>query len=175
MVQFCLKIIEKLNEAHMREKCIYLVILIFYMASSLAQEAVIPAGGDATGSGGSSAYTVGQILYTSSSNATAGLILGVQQPYEISVVNGLDRFEAIALSLSTYPNPVTDLLILKAENLKWNDLNFQMYNSEGKMFLTEKLVDTETSIDMSRFAPGIYFLRVNMDRDAVKTFKIIKK
>lgn len=159
----------------MREKCIYLVILIFYMTSSLAQEAVVPAGEDATGSGGSAAYTVGQILYTSSSSASAGMILGVQQPYEISIINGLDRFEEIALTLSTYPNPVTDLLILKAESPIWRDLNFQMYNSEGKIYLSEELVDTETNIDMSHLAPGVYFLRVNMEKDAVKTFKIIKK
>ena len=27
----------------------------------------------------------------------------------------------------------------------------------------------------SSLAPGMYFLRVNMEKDAVKTFKIIKK
>ena len=159
----------------MRGKCVFFVILIFYMTSSLAQEAIIPAGGDGTGSGGSVAYSIGQILYTSSSGASAGLIHGVQQPYEITVVTGLDDFQDIGLNLSTYPNPVTDILILKVESLEWQDMNFQMYNSEGKIFMNNKLLNAETSIDMSNLAPGIYFLKVNMDTDAVKTFKIIKK
>jgi hypothetical protein len=159
----------------MREKSVLLVILIFYMSSSLAQEAISAAGGDGTGSGGSAAYTVGQILYSSSSGATGEMIHGVQQPYEISVVNGLEQFKELELILSTYPNPVTDLLILKVESLKWNDLNFQMYNSEGKILFSDKLLNTETNIDMSHLAPGIYFLKVNKEKDVVKTFKIIKK
>jgi hypothetical protein len=159
----------------MREKSTFLVILIFYMASSLAQEAVIPAGGDGSGSGGSVAYSVGQILYTSSSGSSEAMFHGVQQPYEISVIMGLEEFEEIGLTLSTFPNPVTDILILKVESLIWRDLNFQMYNSEGKIFMSDKLLNSETNIDMSHLAPGLYFLRVNMEKDAVKTFKIIKK
>jgi hypothetical protein len=167
--------IEKLKRAHMREKCIYFLILIFYTTSSLAQEAVLATGGDGNGSGGTVAYSIGQILYSGTSGVSAGLIHGVQQPYEISEITGLDNYKEIGLDLSTYPNPVTDFLILKVESLIWRDLNFQLVNSEGKIFLHEKLVDAETDIDMSNLAPGIYFLKVTMEKDAVKTFKIIKK
>ena len=145
------------------------------MATSLAQEAIIPAGGDGSGSGGSVAYSVGQILYTSYNGGSNAMVHGVQQPYEISVIIGLDEFEEIGLNLSTFPNPVTDILILKVESLIWKDLNYQMYNSEGKIFMSDKLLNSETNIDMSLLAPGLYFLRVNMEKDAVKTFKIIKK
>lgn len=159
----------------MREKSTLLVILIFYMATSLAQEAIIPAGGDGSGSGGSVAFTVGQILYTSYDGGSAAVVQGVQQPYEISVIIGLDEFEEIGLSLSTFPNPVTDVLILKVESLIWTDLNYQMYDSDGRLFMSDKLLNSETNIDMSLLAPGLYFLRVNMEKDAIKTFKIIKK
>lgn len=159
----------------MREKSIFIAILIFYMTASLAQETVISAGGDGTGSGGTVAYSIGQILHTSINVTSGGIIHGVQQPYEISVVTGLDEFYEIGLNLSTYPNPVNEILILKVEGLIWKDLNYQIYNSQGKMFRAEELLDVETYIDMSPLAPGIYFLRVNMEKDAVKIFKIIKK
>ncbi len=100
---------------------------------------------------------------------------GVQLPYEISVISGLDQFEDLDLIISTYPNPVSDLLILKVEGLDWNELNFRMYSSEGKVVSSDKLLNSETNIDMSHFAPGTYFLQVIMQEDAVKTFKIIKK
>ena len=158
----------------MRERFIFLLILILYVSSALAQEAITAAGGDGTGSGGSAAYTVGQILYSSSSGASGEVFQGVQLPYEISVISGLDQFEDLDLIISTYPNPVTDLLILKVESLDWNDLDFRMYNSEGKMVSTDKLLNSETNIDMSQLAPGTYFLQVIMERNAVKTFKIIK-
>ena len=159
----------------MRARSVFLVILIFTMVSSYSQEAITPAGGDGTGSGGSTAYTVGQILYSSSSGASGEVMQGVQQPYEIWVVDGLDQFKELDLVLSTYPNPVTDLLILKVESLKWNDLNFQMYNSDGRVVLSDMLLNTETNIDMSHLAPGVYFLQVTREKEAVKTFKIIKK
>lgn len=159
----------------MREKSLLLVILIFYMSSSLAQDAISAAGGDATGSGGSAAFTVGQILFSGSSGASGEVFQGVQQPYEIMVISGLDQFEDLDLIISTYPNPVTDLLILKVESLKWNDLNFQIYNSDGRVVVSDKLLNTETNIDMSHLAPGAYILQVIMEKEAVKTFKIIKK
>jgi hypothetical protein len=145
------------------------------MFSSFAQEAIIPAGGDGSGGGGSVAFSVGQILYTSSSGVSDELIHGVQQPYEISIIIGLEKFKDIGLTLSTYPNPVTDLLILKVESQIWKDLNFQMYNSEGKILFSDNLLNAETNIDMSALAPGMYLLRVCMEKDPVKTFKIIKK
>lgn len=159
----------------MRNTCILLVILLFTMVSSYAQEAVLPAGGDGSGSGGSVAYSVGQILYTGSSGVSNEQVHGVQQPYEISVINGLDKHKEIGLSLSTYPNPVSDHLILKVESLIWKDLNFQMYSSEGRMLSSDKLLNSETNIDMSTLAPGLYLLKVSLDEEPVKTFKIIKK
>jgi hypothetical protein len=163
------------NQMQMREKSVLLVILIFYMSSALAQEAVLAAGGDATGGGGSAAYAVGQILYSSSSDASGEVFQGVQQPYEIMVISGLDQFEDLNLIISTYPNPVSDLLILKVESLERNDLNFKMYNSNGRIVFSDKLLKTQTNIDMSHLAPGAYFLHVIMEQEAVKTFKIIKK
>lgn len=159
----------------MKHTCFLLVILLFTMVSSFAQEAVIPAGGDGSGGGGSVAFSVGQILYTSSDGLSVAQIHGVQQPYEISIIIGLDKYKEIGLTLSTYPNPVTDLLILKVESLKWKDLNFQMYSSDGKILFSDKLLNAETNIDMSNLAPGMYLLRVCMEKDPVKTFKIIKK
>lgn len=159
----------------MRNTCILLVILLFTIVSSFAQEAVLPAGGDGSGSGGSVAFSVGQILYTSSGGVSDELTHGVQQPYEISVIIGLEKFKEIGLSLSTFPNPVTDLLILKVESAIWKDLNFQMYSGDGKILISDKLVNSETNIDMSTLAPGLYLLKVSMEKDPVRTFKVIKK
>jgi len=159
----------------MIERSTFLVILFFYIATSLAQEAVIPAGGDGSGSGGTVAYSVGQIFYTTFSGSSETMNHGVQQPYEISVIIGWEEFEEIGLSLSTFPNPVTDILILKVESLIRTDLNYQMYNSEGRILRSDKLLNSETNIDMNHLAPGLYFLQVNMEKDAVKTFKIMKK
>ena len=54
-----------------------------------AQESVNAYGGDAKGSGGTVAYSVGQIVYTTHTGATGSVAQGVQQAYEISVVTGI--------------------------------------------------------------------------------------
>jgi len=159
----------------MRNTCFLLVILIFFMIPSVAQEAIIPAGGNGSGSGGSVAFSLGQILYKNSGGESDQLLHGVQQPYEISIIIGLEKYKDIGLTLSTYPNPVSDFLNLKVESFKWEDLKFQMYNSEGKILLSDKLLNAETNIDVSQLAPGVYFLWVSMEDTPVKTFKIIKK
>ena len=156
-------------------RCLLWVILIFIVVPSFAQEAILPAGGDGSGSGGSVAHSIGQILYSSSSGASTGLIYGVQQPYEISVATGLEKYEDIDLVLSTYPNPVNDILVLKAESQIWRDLQFQLYYSDGRIFKSQKVLDAETDIDMSQFTPGVYLLRVSLENTPVKTFRIIKK
>lgn len=144
------------------------------MTSSLAQEAVIPAGGDGTGSGGSIAYSIAQILYTGSYDVSGEVLQGVQQPYEIYLGSNRNHFEDIGISLSTYPNPVRGILILKVEAQLMKEVSFKLYNSEGQVSLTGKLLNTETRIDMSQLTPGVYFLQVNILKETAKTFKIIK-
>ena len=138
-----------------------------------AQEAIPATGGEASGSGGSSSYTVGQTAYTIGSGITGTVAQGVQQAYEISVETGIEE-SGISLSITAYPNPTTDILILKAD-IESLELIFHLYNINGKLLQSQKLNDSETSIDMSGFAPSTYIVKVFDNHKEVKTFKIIKK
>jgi hypothetical protein len=68
-----------------------------------AQSTIPATGGNAAGNGGSVSYTVGQIVYTTVSGTNGSVAQGVQQPYEISVVTGIENKE-INLSCSIYSN-----------------------------------------------------------------------
>jgi hypothetical protein len=52
-----------------------------------AQESPTSTGGDATGAGGSSSYSVGQVVYTTATGINGSVAQGVQQAYEISVID----------------------------------------------------------------------------------------
>jgi hypothetical protein len=43
------------------------------------------AGGEATGSGGSVSYSVGQVVYTTNTGINGSVAQGVQQPYEFQM------------------------------------------------------------------------------------------
>jgi hypothetical protein len=136
-----------------------------------AQETVPATGGDATGAGGSSSYTVGQVVYTTNTGSNGSVAQGVQQPYEISVTTGVNE-TTINLELSVYPNPTTDYLTLKAE--KTEGLSYQLYDLQGKVIASKTVNGTSTNISLEEQPTATYFLNVVNNNQIVKTFKVIK-
>ena len=140
-----------------------------------AQGTIPATGGNATGSGGSVSYSVGQITYNTFSGTNGSVAQGVQQPFEISVVTGTDDAKAIDLVLSAYPNPATDFVILKVGNLDNKNLSYELYDINGALLENKKIEGAETNIMFGNLSPSIYFLKVTDKSTVVKTFKIIKK
>lgn len=138
-----------------------------------AQEASTSAGGDATGSGGSVAYSVGQVVYTTNTGTTGSVAQGVQQTYKISSV-GLDH-PSINLKLAAYPNPTTDYLILEVQGDEAPKLTYQLLDLNGKVLGNSKLTGTQTNIDMGSLLPASYFVKVYQGNTVVKTFTVIKQ
>lgn len=91
------------------------LVLILSISTTMAQSSVNATGGNASGDGGSASYSVGQVVYTANTGTNGSVAQGVQQPYEISVVTGIEEAHDIKLSVSVYPNPATDYLTLKAD------------------------------------------------------------
>ena len=137
-----------------------------------AQESSTAAGGDATGIGGSSSYTVGQVVYTTNTGTNGSLAQGVHQPYEISTTLGINE-TTINLELSLYPNPTTNYLTLKVENN--TNLSYQLIDLLGKVIANKKVTATSTTIKMEALPKAIYFLKVTRNNQPVKTFKVIKQ
>jgi hypothetical protein len=150
------------------------VILSGSFLSIEAQNTIPATGGNATGTGGSVSYTVGQIVYTKNTGTTGSVSQGVQQPYEISVITSLETFKNINLETSVYPNPASDILKLKIENNDVENLTFQLYDINGTILQNNKVESTITDINMTNYVPAVYFLKVMQGKKEVKTFKVIK-
>ena len=139
-----------------------------------AQESVNATGGNASGSGGSVSYSIGQVAYQTQTGTNGSVVQGVQQPYEISVVTGIEEAKGINLLVSAYPNPTTDYLTLSIDGFDRSNLSYQLYNMNGKLILNEKITGNQTSIVMSTLVPATYFVKVIQRNKDVKVFKIIK-
>jgi len=137
-----------------------------------AQQATTASGGDASGSGGSVAYSFGQIVYTTNTGSNGSVGQGVQQPYEISITIGLNE-TGVNLNLSAYPNPTTNYLMLEVDNYD-KALSYQLYDISGKLLESNTVVANSTTINMEQLARATYFLKVSQNNKEVKTFKIIK-
>ena len=150
------------------------ILLVFGLTILQAQETTPASGGNSTGTGGSASYSVGQVAYTTLSSATGTITQGVQQPYEIFEVTGLKEALGINLAFSVYPNPTAGSLKLKIENYDIKNLKYQIYDINGILFQSDKVVEIETLVSMEKFVPGVYFMKVTDNNKEVKTFKIIK-
>ena len=146
---------------------------LLWVSFAQAQQSANATGGDASGSGGTAAYSVGQIVYTTNTATTGSVAQGVQQPYEISIVSGIDN-PTVNIELSAYPNPTTDYIKLKVEGEKFEDLNYTLVDITGKLIASEKITSSTEIIGMENLASACYLLRVTNNNKELKAFKIIK-
>jgi hypothetical protein len=159
----------------MRHLITTIVALIFSVGLH-AQESPTATGGDATGTGGTSSYSVGQVVYTTATGTNGSVAQGVQQPYEISIITGVKE-TTINLEMNVYPNPTTNFLSLKVDastSLSNQQLSYQLIDLQGKVITNKKVTATNSTINVESLPKAIYFLNVTKDNQVVKTFKVIK-
>lgn len=149
-----------------------LLLLCFGVNVLFGQEAVVPAGGNATGSGGTVSFSTGQVFYLFLPGASGSLSQGVQQAYEIYTVGIVEA--GLPFSLSVFPNPTSNRLTLLVKDFNNEKLQFQLYGLSGKLLLSDGVSGPQTLIEMGAFPPGIYLLNVILDNRNVQSFKIIK-
>ena len=152
----------------------------FSFTNLSAQESINATGGNASGSGGSASYSVGQMMYQNHTGSSGSVAEGVQHPYEISVETGIEEAEGIDLLLTAYPNPATEDLTLNFNETvkKSHDLSlmsYRLYDMQGILLQSGKITADHTSITMSDLVPSTYFVKVIRRNKVIKTFKIVKK
>ena len=101
---------------HKRLKLSAVLLLGLGLTGLQAQTSINTAGSKAAGSGGTISYSIGQIDYQTHTGTNSSVAEGVQQPYEISVVNATEETIDIKLSVSVFPNPATDYLTLEVKD-----------------------------------------------------------
>ena len=138
-----------------------------------AQESSNSSGGDATGSGGTVAYSVGQVVYTTNTDSNGSAAQGVQHAYEIFTV-GVKETE-LNISLTTFPNPTADNLTLQISDYNNEKLFFQLFDTQGKQLSNGQITAQQTQIHMNSLPTATYFISVvNQENKKVQSFKIIK-
>jgi hypothetical protein len=142
-----------------------------------AQNSISATGGNASGSGGTVSYSVGQVVFTTNTGTTGSVVQGVQLPFEISIVTGFEEATRINLMVSASPNPITDFLTLKVDasvTLLIQSISYQLFDMSGKLLENKKIDGNQTNIIMSNRMPSTYILKVIQNNKEIKTFKIIK-
>lgn len=160
---------------HKKLKLSAVLLLGLGLTGLIAQESINATGGNASGSGGSVSYSVGQVVYTTNTGTSGSVAQGVLQSYAISIETAIEKTKGINLSVTAFPNPTTDFLTLEIKEFELSNLYVQLYDMNGKLLQSQKITDSQTIIAMGELIPAAYFVKVVQNNKEVKTFKIIKK
>lgn len=157
-----------------KPKTAFLIFLMYGFSGIQAQTSILATGGEATGSGGSSSYSVGQVFYATRSGTNISLSEGIQQAYEISVLNGIGQNTKNSFKCSVYPNPTSEFLLLNIENVTITGFDYKLFDVNGKLLKNANIQSNETSIDIKNLKPALYYLKITDHKKRIKTFKIVK-
>lgn len=115
-------------------------------------------------------------FYNSNINSTT------TQDYFSGFVSGMESFlfsslgeEGVALldiRLKIYPNPVSSTLTIETPFI--DNYQLQVVNQLGQQVLKQSQNTSSTSIDVSNFSKGLYFLNIHSETGKIATIKFIK-
>ena len=153
----------------------YFLIAVFLAVSNFAQaqESLNTSGGVDAGTGGTVSFSVGQMVYTTDSKGAGAVVQGIQRPYRITTtdIKKLDN----SFSFKAYPNPSSDVLFLEMDEFCNEKLNYQLYDVQGKLLITNPIELAKTQINMRSFSVGTYLIQIyNSENQPIQTIQIIK-
>jgi hypothetical protein len=156
------------------KKSIFLASVLLATQFVHSQEAIPASGSEATGSGGSGSYTVGQVFYTAHTAASGSVSQGVQHPFEFQTLSN-PALTSVNLTAVTYPNPTKDFIILKITDSALHNLRYTLFDVNGKAIASGSITEASTQVQMKHLAIGAYILKVSQQHQSLKTFKILKQ
>ncbi len=141
-----------------------------------SQQSINASGGDAPGSGGSMAWSIGQIAYTAANGSSGMISQGVQQTYlEIMVSNG----EPLAdFDLRLFPNPSSSFTFIAIEDIDaladLASFTYQLFDVYGHFLWSATMPYSLNYIPTADLVSGMYILKVFYKTQPIKTFRFIK-
>ena len=78
------------------------------------------------------------------------------------------------MTIKIYPNPTRGILKLEIQNIASEETpTYMIFDLNGTLHISKKLVSPETNIDISHLKDGLYILRIIIGKD-ISDWKIIK-
>lgn len=139
------------------------------------QTSVNTCGGDGTGNGGSVAFSIGQVFFQVVEDPQISFSEGVQQAFEISIVDGIEEEDPLSFVISAFPNPTMDVLHIELKDEFTGSVMFQVHDAIGNLIQEGEVSTSKFTIQTTDWSGGSYYLRVyNTDSLQSSTLKFIK-
>jgi len=148
------------------------VIFSLSVSAQVKQEVIASAGGYNTAGGISISWTLGETIIPTFTNGGLTLTHGFQQQL---IVTTVEENIDILVSVKVYPNPVSDIITIKFEEVVESEITLMLLDSQGRVVKQDVVEATvsEKQINMQDVAAGIYYLRLTKGK-LVNVYKVIK-
>jgi hypothetical protein len=93
--------------------------------------------------------------------------------FDVSKKIGLN-FTCINSEVSVYPNPVIDIINIHITNTNGEAITGSLFDTNGKLIYTGKMIGERNTINMTRFPKGIYMLTIKNNNSLIQNIKLIK-
>ncbi|MFM2286497.1 MAG: hypothetical protein RLZZ543_1994 [Bacteroidota bacterium] len=149
----------------------FLLLGLFNFVCVVAQESINASGANAAAASGSISYSIGQVVYSSAVGSNGSVNQGVQQPFEIEIITGIEHAE---IDIVVFPNPALEQLQLKISSNNTENYSLQLIDAQGKVVLLNNQIQPITTIPFGEFISGIYFLSVYEHTTLLKTYRVVR-
>lgn len=133
------------------------------------QEVVSSQGASYSNSNGSVDLTIGEPVIITGTDGTNDITQGFHQTIWtfVGIEDHLPAYE-----VTIFPNPTEDVLFIKTE--AFEQVTFDLYDSQGKLILQDVLSSEQTPVQVSDLSSGKYSLVLRNKEQKIKTFQLIK-
>ena len=139
------------------------------------QTSMNTSGGDGTGNGGSVAFSIGQVFFQVVEDQQISFSEGVQQAFEISIVDGVEEEKPFSFDIAAFPNPSMDVLHIELKEEFSGTVMFQVHDAIGHLIQEGEASSSKFTIQTTNWSGGAYYLHVyNTDSLQSTTLKIVK-
>jgi hypothetical protein len=150
---------------------VFFILCLF--SKTKAQEIVASSGSHFANSEKQISWTLGEPVVTTLSNESLQLTQGFHQSKLI--VTALDETSKLKFDITAFPNPASDYLNVKIENVAQQKFHYVLYSMDGRIVSRKQIESSISEIPMYNYVAATYLLKIFDDDNALKTFKIIKK
>ena len=158
----------------MKTIVLFFTVSICVISYLKAQQVVASAGNSNSVNGITVDWTLGEPVIETIGNSEIILTQGMQQSGIL--VTNLNEIKIPGVVIKVYPNPVNDLIHIEVIQDEEEFYFCELSDIKGGNAKYKMIVSNPQEIDMSKFKPGIYVLRVlNKRLQSVKVYKLIKQ
>ncbi len=165
----CLNIMT--NKNLIKKSIIPLVVFMFCAIHSFCQHTVSTTGGHFKSTGGSTSFTVGQVVYVLKKGNGPYLNEGVQQVYtkKTTPIEELVYLKEVLL----YPNPTQETMTLILSSKEDVQVRYTIMDYLGKEIRNGNILSEKSEISLVDLPSGNYFISLKSKKEN-RIFKIVK-